>query len=110
MVINTLNKPGAIANLSMSLANGKSAVDQGGNLYSFVGYEIFKYNITSRSSSLIELTGTISELQGKNYNQTKVLSQLETTGRISINPITNVTFISMSKSIYKMFYNATVDH
>jgi len=62
VVINSLNKPGATANHSMSLSNGKSAVDQGGNLYSFVGYEIVKYNISSRSSSLIEFTGTISDL------------------------------------------------
>jgi len=63
-----LNKPGADANLSMSISNGKSAIDQGGNLYTFVGYDIIKYNITSKQSSLIELADTIADLQGSQYN------------------------------------------
>ena len=60
-----MNLNGTDKNLSMSLSNAKASIDSAGNLYARIGYEIAKYNFTSKTSNLIYLTDVMAEMLKK---------------------------------------------
>jgi len=91
----------------MSLSNGKASVDSSGNLYTIVGYEISKYNQTTKNNSLIYLTDAFLELyKGTGVNLEAAMRAIDGGPfSISTNPVTNITYISLQNIYFEMKYD-----